>query len=95
MSVTRMDVKKIAGLARLSFTPEEEEKLTGELNEILNYMDKLNELDTSGVEPLYHVIEMDTVFREDEVKPSLSQEDALRNAPKKIGAFFTVPKVLD
>ncbi len=95
MGVTRDDVRKIANLARLKFSPEEEEKLTGELNEILNYMDKLNELDTSGVEPLYHVIEMDTVFREDRVKPSLSQEEALQNAPRKFGGFFTVPKVLD
>ena len=95
MGVSREEVRKIAQLARLSFTPEEEEKLTGELNEILNYMDKLNELDTGNVEPLYHVIEMDTVFREDMVTPSLSQEDALRNAPKKTGAFFVVPKVLD
>ena len=95
MGVSRGEVKKIAQLARLSFTPEEEEKLTGELNEIINYMDKLNELDTGSVEPLYHVIEMDTVFREDVVTPSLSQEEALRNAPKKTGAFFIVPKVLD
>ena len=95
MGVWREEVRKIAQLARLSFTPEEEEKLAGELNEILNYMDKLNELDTGNVEPLYHVIEMDTVFREDMVTPSLSQEDALRNAPKKTGAFFVVPKVLD
>ena len=95
MGVTRDEVKKIALLARLQFTPEEEERLTTELNEILNYMDKLNELDTSKVEPLYHVIETGNVFREDEVQPSLSQEDALKNAPKQFGGYFAVPKVLD
>ena len=58
-------------------------------------MDKLNELDTSDVEPLYHVIEIDTVFREDEVRPSIPLEDALLNAPNRFQQFFTVPKVLD
>jgi aspartyl-tRNA(Asn)/glutamyl-tRNA(Gln) amidotransferase subunit C len=95
MGVSREEVKKIAYLARLKFTPEEEEKLTKEMNEILNYMDKLNELDTSQVEPLHHVIEMGTVFREDVIRPSLSQEDALKNAPKRFDTYFIVPKVLD
>jgi aspartyl-tRNA(Asn)/glutamyl-tRNA(Gln) amidotransferase subunit C len=95
MAVTREEVKKIAMLARLEFTPAEEERLTGQLNEILMYMDQLNELDTSSVEPLYHVIEMGNVLREDVVKPSLSPEDALKNAPNRFNNYFTVPKVLD
>lgn len=95
MAVTRDDVKKIAMLARLEFTAEEEERLTGEMNEILNYMDQLNELDTSKIEPLSHVIEMGNVLRDDVVQPSLSPEEALMNAPNRFNNYFTVPKVLD
>ncbi|MCL5019806.1 MAG: Asp-tRNA(Asn)/Glu-tRNA(Gln) amidotransferase subunit GatC [Patescibacteria group bacterium] len=95
MGVTRNDVRKIAQLARLDFTPEEEERLTGELNEILNYMEQLNELDTSKIEPLSHIIEMGNVFRDDIVQPSLSPEEALMNAPNRFNNYFTVPKVLD
>lgn len=95
MGVTRADVKKIALLARLEFTPQEEERLTGELNEILNYMDQLNELNTSKIEPLSHIIEMGNVFRDDVVQPSLSPEEALMNAPNRFNNYFTVPKVLD
>ncbi len=94
MSVTVKDVEYVASLARLSFSEEEKIRLTAQLNQILEYMQQLNTLDTSNVEPLSHVIELSNVFREDELKPGLSREEALRNAPSKTEKFFKVPKVL-
>ncbi|HTR82180.1 MAG TPA: Asp-tRNA(Asn)/Glu-tRNA(Gln) amidotransferase subunit GatC [Bacteroidota bacterium] len=94
MAVTIKDVEHIAQLARLEFNEKEKQKLTHELNEILKYMEKLNELDTSKVEPLSHVIEFDNVFRDDVIQPSLPPEEALKNAPAKKETFFKVPKVI-
>ncbi len=94
MSVTIKDVEHIAELARLEFNESEKQKLTHELNEILKYVEKLDELDTSNVEPLSHVIELSNVFRDDVVKPSISTEEALKNAPAKKDTFFRVPKVI-
>lgn len=94
MSVTIKDVEHVAALARLSFTREEKEKLATELNRILGYMEQLNTLDTTNVEPLSHVIELGNVFREDELRPTLPREEALRNAPAKTEKFFKVPKVI-
>ena len=95
MAVTIKDVEHIAKLAKLDFSEEEKLKFTEEFNEILAFMEKLNELDTSKVEPLSHVIELQNVFREDSVKPSLPTQDALKNAPAKTEQFFKVPKVID
>jgi aspartyl-tRNA(Asn)/glutamyl-tRNA(Gln) amidotransferase subunit C len=94
MAVTKKDVEKIAELARLKFTDEELENFTPQMNEILSYMDKLNELDTENVKPLSHPVEQTNVFREDELKPSISTEDALKNAPAKDEHHFRVPKVI-
>jgi len=94
MAVTKQEVEKIAELARLEFNESEIEHLTKDMNQILHHMDKLNELDTSNVEPLSHPIEVKNVFREDELKPSTKREDALRNAPDKDDEFFKVPKVI-
>lgn len=94
MPVTIKDVEYIANLARLEFKEEEKEKFTEQFNRILEYMDKLNELDTTDVEPLYHVIDIKNVFREDIVKPSYPREEILRNAPSKTEYFFKVPKVI-
>jgi aspartyl-tRNA(Asn)/glutamyl-tRNA(Gln) amidotransferase subunit C len=94
MSVTVKDVEHVAALARLSFTDEEKQKLTGELNAILAYMEQLDSLDTSAVEPLSHVIDLKNVFREDERAASLSREEALKNAPSATEKFFRVPKVI-
>jgi aspartyl-tRNA(Asn)/glutamyl-tRNA(Gln) amidotransferase subunit C len=94
MSVTLQDVDKIARLARLEFHDAEKETITHQMNDILKHIEKLNELDTSMVEPLSHVIELSNVFRDDVVKPSLAPEDALRNAPSTAETFFTVPKVI-
>ena len=94
MSVTRKDVDHIATLARLEFSEAEKEQFTHQMNEILTYVEKLNELDTSNVEPLSHVIELNNVFREDVVQPSLPPATALQNAPSADIKHFKVPKVI-
>ncbi len=94
MSVTKNDVKKIAELAQLKFSEEELENFTPQMNEILNYMEKLNELDTENVKPLSHPVEQTNVFREDELKKSITTEEALKNAPAKDEHHFKVPKVI-
>lgn len=94
MSVTVQDVEHVAALARLSFTPDEKERLVRQLNRILDFMEKLKELDTTKVEPLSHVIELSNVFREDTVEPSYPPEEILKNAPDRTEKFFKVPKVI-
>jgi aspartyl-tRNA(Asn)/glutamyl-tRNA(Gln) amidotransferase subunit C len=94
MAVTKKDVEKIAELARLKFSEEELQNFTPQMNEILSYMDKLNELDTENVEPLSHPVEQTNVFREDEMRPSIPTEAALKNAPAKDERHFKVPKVI-
>lgn len=94
MAVTKKDVEKIAELARLKFTDKELENFTPQMNEILSYMDKLNELDTENINPLSHPVEQTNVFRDDELKPSISTENALKNAPSKDEHHFKVPKVI-
>ncbi len=94
MAVTLKDVEHISELARLKFSTEELEYFTHQLNQILEYVEKLNELDTENVEPLSHPIEGNNAFREDELKPSLSREEALKNAPDSDEEFFKVPKVI-
>lgn len=94
MAVTLKDVEYVAALARLDFSDAEKEKLVHELNDILKYVEQLNTLDTTNVEPLSHVIELHNVFRADASKPSLTQADALQNAPAKNDKFFKVPKVI-
>ncbi len=94
MAVTLKDVEHIASLARLSFSEEEKIRLTEQMNEILRYMEQLNRLDTTNVEPLSHVIALSNVFREDVMRPSLPREEILSNAPARSEAFFKVPKVI-
>ena len=95
MAITIKDVEHIAKLAKLEFTDAEKEKFTHQLNQILEYMEQMNKLDTSRVEPLSHVIELSNVFRVDEVKQGVSTEEALKNAPSKTEEFFKVPKVIE
>ncbi len=94
MAVTIHDVEYVASLAKLSFTEEEKRTLTAQLNEILKYMEQLNKLDTSHVEPLSHVIGLSNVFREDILRPGLTREETLQNAPARTDKFFKVPKVI-
>lgn len=94
MSVTKDEVKHIAKLAKLEFNDEEINRYTDDLNEILGYVDKLNELDTENVEPLSHPIEGSNVFREDKLRKSVDTEEALKNAPESTSEYFRVPKVI-
>jgi aspartyl-tRNA(Asn)/glutamyl-tRNA(Gln) amidotransferase subunit C len=94
MAVTKKDVEYIAELARLKFSDDEFEMFTRQFNQILEYMDKLNELDTSNVEPLSHPTGGSNVFREDVVEKSVPREAALENAPKRNEEFFKVHKVI-
>jgi aspartyl-tRNA(Asn)/glutamyl-tRNA(Gln) amidotransferase subunit C len=93
--ITRQEVEHVARLARLELTEDEKERMTAQLDSILEYIGKLNELDTSGVEPTTTVIPMVSVMREDEVRPSLKLEDALANAPDRQDAFFRVPRIIE
>ena len=95
MSVTKEDVQYIANLARLQFSDEEAEGLVNDLNKILDYMADLDEVDTSEVDPLEHVTDLEYRFRKDEAKKPVDHEDALRNAPDADSDYFRVPKVID
>jgi aspartyl-tRNA(Asn)/glutamyl-tRNA(Gln) amidotransferase subunit C len=94
MSVTLKEVDHIAALAKLEFSDAEKEKFTHQFNDILKYMEELNSVDTSNVEPLAQVIELQNVFREDIVEPSTPTDDALKNAPEATEEHFKVPKVI-
>jgi aspartyl-tRNA(Asn)/glutamyl-tRNA(Gln) amidotransferase subunit C len=89
------DVKYVAHLARIAITAEEQEKYGAQISGILGYIEKLNELDVSQIEPTAHAVPLTNVFRQDEVKPSLSNEEALRNAPSKANGLFLVPKIVE
>lgn len=95
MSVTRKDVEYIAKLARLEFSEKELDDYTSQLNQILEYVEKLNELDTDNVEPLSHPVENEDTLRKDKVKKSVSREDALKNSPDRTDEFFRVPKIIN
>lgn len=90
-----IDIKYVAHLARLALSPEEEEKFGAQLGDVLGYIEKLKEVDVSGVEPMSHAVPLINVTRPDEVKPSLSQEEALRNAPAQANGLFIVPKIVE
>ena len=89
-----INIDKVAELARLNLKPEEKRKLEKDLGAILDYVKKLDALDTKGVEPTSHVLNMENVFRADEVKPSDAAEKALEHAPETEGSFFKVPKIV-
>ncbi len=95
MKITKEEVEYVAHLARLDFTEAEKVKFTSQLNDILMYMEKLNQADTSGVEPMSHAIALQNAFRDDVVRDSLDQHLALSNAPEARGPFFRVPKVIE
>ncbi len=95
MKITREDVEHVAQLARLHFGEEELESFTHQMDAILTYMDQLNELDTSQVEPTTHAMELVNVFREDVVTGSIPVEKVLTNAPRHSGQSFQVPRVIE
>jgi aspartyl-tRNA(Asn)/glutamyl-tRNA(Gln) amidotransferase subunit C len=95
MATGEIDVKYVAQLARLALSPDEEKKLGTQLGSILGYIEKLRELDVSQVEPTAHAVPLVNVMRPDVIRPSLSHDDALRNAPKTGGGLFVVPKIVE
>ncbi|MCD6186907.1 MAG: Asp-tRNA(Asn)/Glu-tRNA(Gln) amidotransferase subunit GatC [Desulfuromusa sp.] len=95
MKISQKDVEHVARLARLTVVPEELKSLTEQMDAILGYVDKLNELDTTGVEPMAHAVPMSNVFREDEITPVIGTERALQNAPQSEDGYFKVPKVIE
>lgn len=94
MKLSQEKVKKIASLARLEVAERDLERFVRQFHDILSYMDKLNELSTTGVEPLYSPVEHDTPFREDLVGQGFDRDEILANAPDDDGRYFIVPKVL-
>jgi len=95
MAAVEIDVKYVAHLARLSLSPEEEQKIGRQLGNILGYIEKLKEVDVAGVEPTAHAFLLVNVVRPDEVRPSLSNEEAMRNAPAQANGLFMVPKIVE
>lgn len=95
MKIAREEVEHVARLARLALEPAELEALTGQIDAILGYVEKLNELDTEGIEPTAHAVPMENAFRADEVKASIGVEKAQQNAPATEGSCFKVPKVIE
>lgn len=95
MKLTRDDIRHIAALARLRLSADEEARLTEQLSRILQYMDKLNQLDTSRVEPLAHTVDIVNAFREDKVTNRPNPRAILANAPAKDQTFFKVPKIIE
>lgn len=94
MKISPEEVAHVAQLARLRLSPEQTAKLTGELNDILTHMDKLNQLDTSGVPSTNHALDLSGPLRKDLARPSLERDQALANAPASDGQSFIVPRVL-
>lgn len=95
MSITRDDVRHVAELARLDFSDDEAKQMAEEMSRILDYVDKLDELDTSGVSPMSHVLDVTNAVRPDEVESRIDKEQALEPAPETDGLYFQVPTVID
>lgn len=95
MKITKQEVEHVARLARLELSEQEKEKLTEQMSNVLTYVEKLNELDTKGVEPTAHVLDINNVMRDDVAETSLSQEQALANAPEKAAGHYKVPKIIE
>lgn len=95
MKITENDVKVVASLSRLKISDEESAEVIAQLDKILTYVDNLQAVDTSKIEPTTYALPMQNIFRADEVKPSLKRELALSNAPMQDDGYFKVPRVLE
>ena len=91
--ITIQDVEHVAKLARLDLTEEEKVKFSKQLGDVLKYVEQMNEVDTSNVEPLSHVVDFNNVMREDEIHYDCSNEELMMNAPEEENGFFKVPKI--
>ena len=95
MSVSKKDVEYVADLARISFSEDEKEDLIHDLNRVIGYIEKLNTLDTEDVDIIVNPIYIENKFREDQIKPSMSEQDVIMNAPNNLEEYILVPKVLE
>jgi len=95
MKISEKDVEHVARLARLTLEPTDLKIMTGQMDAILGYVEKLNELDTEGVEPMAHAVPMSNAFRDDEMRPAIGIERALQNAPVAAAGCFKVPKIIE
>jgi aspartyl-tRNA(Asn)/glutamyl-tRNA(Gln) amidotransferase subunit C len=95
MKITKQEVEHVAKLARLELSDQDKDTLTTQLSNILTYVETLNELDTKGVAPTSHVLDISNVMRDDVPGVSLSQERALANAPEKAAGHYKVPKIIE
>ena len=95
MKISKQEVEHVARLARLELAEEEKDKLIDQLSNILTYVETLNGLDTKGVEPTSHVLDIKNVMRDDISAPGLPQEQALANAPEKAAGHYKVPKIIE
>jgi aspartyl-tRNA(Asn)/glutamyl-tRNA(Gln) amidotransferase subunit C len=91
----KMDIEKVARLARLELSEEEKETFGNQMEQILTYMEQLNRIDTTGVEPTSHAIPVENVFRDDAVKPSFPQKEVLAIAPDEEKGHFKVPRIIE
>ncbi len=94
VKLSTKEVEHVALLARLALSEEEKERFRAQLSSILEYADRINQLDTTKVEPTYHVLPLQNVSRPDRRGKTLTQEDALQNAPDRAGSYFKVPRIL-
>ena len=95
MSISVEEVRYIAGLARLRFSEAEEQRLARQMSRILDYVEQLERLDTTGVPPMTHVLDLHNVFRKDEVQRRIPREEALAQGPEADGTYFRIPKVIE
>lgn len=95
MTIDRQTIDKVANLARIAIEDKEVDTLMADMNKILTFMEKLNELDTTGVAPLVYMNAEENVWREDQVKQEISVEDGLKNAARHNENFFMVPKIIE
>jgi aspartyl-tRNA(Asn)/glutamyl-tRNA(Gln) amidotransferase subunit C len=93
-TISKEQVEHVAWLAKINLTEDEKNYFTKQLNEILNYFKKIDEIDTSNIPPTFHVLDLVNVLRDDKVESSLPLEEALRNAPHKEDSFIKAPKIL-
>ncbi|MDE1192342.1 MAG: Asp-tRNA(Asn)/Glu-tRNA(Gln) amidotransferase subunit GatC [Arachidicoccus sp.] len=94
VEITDKLIEDLAHLSRLSFSSEEKEEIKNDLQQMIAFVEKLNEIDTTGVEPLLHITPRENVFREDVVIQNTSREEALKNVPNTDGTYILVPKVI-
>ncbi len=95
MKIARQEVEHVANLARLALDEIELDQVTDQMNQILGYVEKLNELDTEGIIPTAHAVPVENAFREDIVRPSIGHDKTLKNAPDATEDCFRVPKIIE